>query len=334
MRIITCAGYYRTGSSAISDLFSEFNNCISLGSNEFRFIQDPDGISDLEYNVVENNHRHNTSHAIKRYIKLVKFLNGTWYSPRYRSFFGDAFMRYSKEYIDNITELQCEAWWHRDQIERGSLFYFCDRLYAKIVGLLQKDRSNVSILVNEPAYFTHISANDFYKYTRQYINKLLNHYNKAGAEFIMVDQLVPPSNISRYLNYFDDIKVISVDRDPRDLYVLEKAKYRWGIMPYKDVKIFCDWYKITRAHRKYEKDDTNRVIRIYFEELIYNYEQTCSKLINFVGLREEDHLGKRTVFDPDKSIKNTKVYLKYPKLENDIKYIEKNLSEYLYHYPN
>ena len=40
MKIITCASYYNTGSSAITDFFSEFDNIKSLGETEFRFLQD------------------------------------------------------------------------------------------------------------------------------------------------------------------------------------------------------------------------------------------------------------------------------------------------------
>ena len=76
MRIITCASYYGTGSSAVTDLFSEFAGCSSTGDHEFRFIHDPDGIRDLEYNIIENNNRHNTSNAIKRFIKFAKQFDG------------------------------------------------------------------------------------------------------------------------------------------------------------------------------------------------------------------------------------------------------------------
>ncbi|MBF1106621.1 MAG: hypothetical protein HXL52_06645, partial [Solobacterium sp.] len=54
MKIISCASYYGTGSSAITDFLSEFDNICSMTNYEFRFVQDPDGISDLEYNLVEN----------------------------------------------------------------------------------------------------------------------------------------------------------------------------------------------------------------------------------------------------------------------------------------
>ena len=334
MKIITCAGYYRTGSSAISDFFSEFEDCTSLGDVEFRFVQDPDGIADLEYNIIENNHRHNTSHAIKRFIKMAKFLNGTWYMPRYKRYFGDMFLKYSMDYVNNIVELQCKAWWHRDQIDRGSLFYFMDRLYAKLIGTFQKGRSNTSVLTNESAYFTHISREEFYKHTRDYLDMLFGCVNKDNTEYMMVDQLVPPSNIERYLSYFNDIKVISVDRDPRDLYVLEKTKYRWGIMPFNNVETFCEWYKITRAHRKNDNFTNDSVIRINFEDLVCFYDETCKKLIDFVGIKPENHTRKKMIFDPVRSSQNIKVFNRYIGLQEDIRFIESELAEYLYAFSN
>ena len=50
MKVISCASYHGTGSSAITDFLGEFDNVCSMTNYEFRFVQDPDGISDLEYN--------------------------------------------------------------------------------------------------------------------------------------------------------------------------------------------------------------------------------------------------------------------------------------------
>lgn len=79
MRFISCASYYGSGSSAITDFVSEFDTVYSFTDEEFRFVQDPDGVSDLEYNLVENFNRHNSGHAIKRYKKLVDFYCGNMF---------------------------------------------------------------------------------------------------------------------------------------------------------------------------------------------------------------------------------------------------------------
>ena len=47
----------------------------------------------------------------------------------------------------------------------------------------------------------------------------------------MADQLVPSSNIEKYLRYFKDIKVVVVDRDQRDLFLFGKYNWRDGVIP-------------------------------------------------------------------------------------------------------
>lgn len=328
MKIITCAGFYRTGSSAISDFFSEFSNCKSMGDYEFRFVQDPDGISDLEYNICENPHRHNTSHAIKRFKKYSEYLNGTFYAPRYSRFWGEKYLEYTNAFIEEITQLRCKTWWHMDQVSRGELFYFVDRTYAKIRQLFNKDRGNVSLLCNEYGYYTAIGKEEFYRAVRKYTKNLFECLADVDKDFIMLDQLVPPTNTERYLNYFDNIKVICVERDPRDLYILEKEKYRWGIIPYRDVYEFCEWYRITRSQK--QGSESGDVLNIYFEDLIYKYEETANKLREFVGLKKEEHVRPQTMFVPEKSRKNTRLYEQYPQYAEEVKIIEAMLRDYLY----
>ena len=66
MRIITCISFHGTGSGAVDDFLKEFDNCPSAPTNiECRFLQDPDGVSDLEYNLVENPHRLNSRNGIR-----------------------------------------------------------------------------------------------------------------------------------------------------------------------------------------------------------------------------------------------------------------------------
>ena len=88
----------------------------------------------------------------------------------------------------------------------------------------------------------------------------------------MVDQIVPPTNLKRYLRYFNDIKVFIVDRDPRDIFVLEKYVWQDGVIP-NNVEDFCKWFEYTRAHRKTEQFDDERVCFIQFEDMVYKYEQ-------------------------------------------------------------
>ena len=147
----------------------------------------------------------------------------------------------------------------------------------------------------------------------------------------MVDQIVPSTNLSRYLRYFNNIRVIIVDRDPRDVYCLEKYVWKDGMIP-TDPKLFCKWFKYTRNNRDKElKND--RVKFVQFEDLVYKYNETVKELERWLELDVKDHIRKNTTFDPSMSKRNTKTWLKYENNEKEnIKYIEEELSPFLYKY--
>ena len=329
MKIITCASYYGTGSSAITDLVNECDNVHDMGDYEFRFIQDPDGIADLEYNLVENNHRHNSGYALKRYEKNVKYLAGNKFIKKYNRFFGDKWVELSKKYVKDLVTVEYKGSWHQEVRDLGIVPYFIERLVNKIIRLFDKERFLQIFLRNNTNYATY-PGESFYSITKKYISDLFEAANTDNKEYIMVDQLVPPTNASRYLRYFDDIKVVCVDRDPRDLFLLEKI-WHGTIVPGR-VEEFCLWYKATRAHRKIEKDDTGKVLRIQFENLIYKYDEYSKKVLNFIGINELHHTAPRTLLIPEKSKNNTQLWKKYTQYQKDIEYIEQNLSEYLYNY--
>lgn len=329
MKLITCTGYYGTGSSAITDLISEFDNVYSLGDYEFRFVQDPEGISDLEYNLVENHHRHNSGHALKRYKKKVDFLS----KIHYEKYFNKKFKQISYNYIENLTDFKCKGMWHQDVIDRGKIFYFFERLINKIYMvnrklLTGKSERGITLLKNEITLYSKPGEN-FYKITRNYIDELFKVANCDNKEFVMVDQLVPPSNINRYMKYFNDLKVIIVDRDPRDLYILEKKYWKGTVIPCENVKIFCEWFIYTRENIN---NDNKNIMKIKFEELIYQYDKSLKKIVNFLNLNEENHINKEKIFNRKISVKNTKLWEKNIEFAQDIKYIENKLSQYLYDY--
>lgn len=330
MRIITCAGYYRTGSSAVTDLFSEYEGCGTAGSYEFRFLHDPDGVRDLEYNLIENNNRQNTSHAIKRYLHYARILNGGAIRRGYKRYMGDAFWRCTQEYIQSITELQCEAWWHGDQLARGAVFNFLDNAYGKLAKRWDPaGRASLLKLTHEQAYYSAIDREMFYRCTRDYVRSVIGSLAPEQPDFLMVDQLVPPSNVGDYLNYFDDIRVIVVERDPRDLFILENG-YRWGVIPYKRVEDFCQWYEITRRHRSTEVYDAERVLLLQFEDLVYRYEETVRRLERFVGIDESRHTEPRRFFDPAVSIRGTNLEKSRPEYRRQAEYIREHLPQYCY----
>ena len=331
MNIISCAGYFSTGSSAVTDFFSEFDNIKSLGQTEFKFLQDCDGVSSLEMHLIEHPHRHNTGHAIKRFINASKFENGNLFSKRYRKVWGNKYMEYTLEYISEITELQAECNWRGDAIEKGEFFYMINALVSELTMKLGK-KFGISLmsLMHTKNYFTSISRTAFYEATKRYTSKLFNEVSD-GKDFLMVDQLTPPSEVSRYMNYVDNMKVFIVDRDPRDVFLT-----CYSVLPHMNAvpmkaSAFCDWYKILREHRKTD-EPCDKALLVHFEDMVYHYDETTDKLMNFLALNKDNHKYPFAKFNPSISKKNTRQWEKYPEKGKDILYIEKNLKDFLYTY--
>lgn len=335
MRIISCASYYGTGSSAITDFVSEFDKCFSLSNYEFRFVQDPDGISDLEYNLVQNHNRHNSGHALKRYKKLVDFYAGNSLIKKYEQMFNNKWKEISYDYIDELTDFSYKGWWQYDLLDKGLFYYYRKLLLNKILHMTiwsEKDNKHINVLPKEITYCSRPSEERFLKCTRKYIDKLFIEANHENQPNIMVDQIVPPSNLDRFLRYFTDIKVFVVDRDPRDLYLLAKYIWKTRVIPTENEKVFCEWYKYTRAHRETEEYNKDKVMFINFEDIIYKYEETTLRIKEFLEFEERDHLFPKKYLDPLKSAKNTRLWETMTEQKAEVEYITMTLSQYIYNY--
>ena len=334
MRIITCTGYFGTGSSAITDYISEFVNCKAMTDYEFRFVHDPDGISDLEFALVENHNRHNSGHALKKYKKMVDFLAGNRFIKKYEPFFDYQWKKLSYEYIDALTDFSYKGYWHYDVQERGKLFYIYKRSINKILQktIWRNKQRGLNELPREITLCSFPGEEKFLSLTQEYIDALFRIPNKENKPNIMLDQIVPPSNLVRFLRYFNDIKVFVVERDPRDIFLLTKYVWKSTALPVYDVELFCKWYKYTRAHRDTEIFNSDKVKFLYFESLIYDYENTTKEIKEFLGFTEENHTAPKTLLIPAKSVKNTRLWEQIAGCEKEMAFIEKNLTKYLFDY--
>ena len=110
MKIVTCVGYHATGSGLIDDYLREFS-CVAQGGydKECRLLQDPDGVSDLEYNLVENPHRLNSGYALKRFRAMMKR-----YRRNYSAILGKDYMDLIDDYINQLTDFEYQGYWFAD----------------------------------------------------------------------------------------------------------------------------------------------------------------------------------------------------------------------------
>ncbi len=336
--ILTTTGCYGTGSSAVTDLIREFTCVDCKGDYEVRFLHDPDGVSDLEYNIIENPNRHNSSNSIKRFLKAMEDLDHIWFIKRYRNKFGKSFLNLVYEYISQITICGYKGSWHYDVYERGKLFYIASRICANTNIMLNRYlhlplfQGYDLIPKNEKAYLPLIDETVFLKATRRFLDQFVSSVSQPDKEFVFFDQLVPPSNFERYIRYLKRIKIVLVERDPRDIYIMEKYVWKGRVAPVYDIHKYCEWYKWTREI--YERRPLpESVLKVQFEDLVYHYAKTVDKIKEHFELKNLLQDQPLKYFNPDISIWNTQSWNKFPEEGQNIKIIEEELKKYCYLFP-
>lgn len=349
-KIITSAGFGNSGSSAATNFFEEFDNVKCIGSSEFEctFIHEPDGLMDLAKALFEG-HRLKVDLAVKRFISLSENLQ----KDMYKNYFGGNFLKYTYEYIESLGFCKWNGGWHRaDEI---TIFSFKDKLRKKAAflefnktarkssySLYEKDSWRPNYIQYSTQYFKDFSLiketskNSFTNITKAYLNRLFDACDpNNNFEYLLFDQLLPPNATEEHFKYFDFIRVVVIDRDPRDLYVGNKVFWGNRFYPSDNCELFCNWFRQTRNC----KSILNKyIVYLMIEDFIFDYDNTASLLYKFTGLSQKMHFNKKNILIPEKSEINTRLWLKYnfsdktfeKQLNDDIKYISKQLKEFCF----
>lgn len=329
MKKIACVGYHATGSGVIDDLFREFDN-VAQGyyEAESRFLQDPDGISDLEFHLVENPNRLVMGTAIERFLRYAKDKR-----RMYEKIFGSDWMMLCQRYVDSITKFQFLGY-HYSQLKTKKPYVGYLHLFYRIMNKLTMEKYKKPVWYDyfpkETEYHACISESDFLEETRNFVDNLADKIpSNANTEYVLFDQLVAGDNPSRYLRYVRDLKVIVVDRDPRDLYIHHEI-HGDHALPKHDPYKFCVYYRDIRKRQC--ETAPNEVLYVSFEDMILNYDIMVKKVMGFVGINSIHHIAPKTHFIPEKSIQGTQLWKRYPQYIDAVKIIEQELPDYLYNY--
>lgn len=335
-RIIVPTGYMGSGSSAITDLISEFKDCANEHKSfEYVFLHCPNGLFDLEDNLLIGNNALKSDFSIRVFQEQMKKLYDRpfWWVGNYKKVVGENFLNETNNYINSLVQFRLNSYWYPHEEVNGKMFL--KLLVRKPIKILTRNKlCNKKILkYNDGMLISYIKPEEFYNLSKKYIYNVLEMISN-GKDNIILDQLLLPFNLHRIENYFDErLRVIVVERDPRDVFILNK--YIWGEkqigVPFPtDVNEFCEYYKGMRESEK--ETNSNKVLRVKFEDLIYKYDDTLNKIMHFLEFSTEDHINKKKRFNPEISIKNTQLFRKeiYKK---EVEVIEEKLQKYLYDFP-
>jgi hypothetical protein len=295
---ICVSGYGKSGSGACIDLLKEFE-CIDGPNKEFRIIKDPHGLLDLEMSIINNWEfvGHNT--AINEFLEYCNMLSRKdGITKRVGKNFSDLlyvdFLEESKRYIDRINNFMYigDTMLHRYNLNAFQSFK-------------QRIKSKFGLNNSVPMYFSYPSEDKFIAETKLYLSKLFENYaTKKKISKIVLDQSIPPANINKTLKYFDNAKLIIVDRDPRDIYTtMINEKRLLGSEPINNnsANKYIAWH---HAVRKQSTEDINsclmqdKVLRLNFEDFFINYEKTIIDIKDFLNI-DFNHNDKGAKFHPE-----------------------------------
>ena len=335
--VVMPVGYMGSGSSAITDLISEVQGYKAENGNfEYVLLHCPNGLFDLEDKLLHGNNALRSDEALHSFYECMQVL----YSCKrfgvadYKHRVGPQFLNYCQDFIDTLTVVKNpQGYWYYQEIPDKAMLL--KKAMHKLIYILTMEKIKFHpVLRYKEMWMAYPSPEEFYKAANKFI---ANFFCELGIEEknLILDQFILPHNLYRFDNYFDkNCKAIVVDRDPRDVFLLNKYYWRKAgyPIPYSyDVAEFCIHYKKMRECEI--KNSSDNVLRIHFEDLVYKYDDTLQKIFDFLHIEEEQHILKKTKFSPEKSIKNTQIYNRNSTFKDEADYIKINLSEYLYEFP-
>ncbi len=329
-KVLDLSGYMFSGSTAIGLLISELDGFnVHQWDMEFNLLRLQDGIMDLEKALVEDWSIIRANSAIKRFKKLIKKLDGTYgrfpyklfhfHSDYYQTRFNYKFSELSEAYINNLITATWQSEWPYSLYDMCEFEAFSRKIKKR---LLDKEKA----FENE---FHLVDGENFYKYTKEYLIKLLSNYDgvKEDTTTFVTNNAFEPFNHKRGLKYFDSAKCIIVRRDPRDMYVTGEnhSKLYSKISHGQKVENFIKRFEM--QERNTDKTPHKDIMFLQYEELILDYENTKVKIFDFLEIDESLHTRKREFLKPEESKKFIGIYKNFEN-QKDIQLIEERLKEY------
>lgn len=326
-KIIVPMSYMGSGSSAVTDLLKEYEGINTKNSDfEYVFLYAPDGLFDLEYKLLYNNNAIRSDEAIKNFRKLMEKLYhyDGWGIANYKDKISHNFLNVVESYLDSIITSKYQGIWYYHQ-KPSKIAWFL-RVIRRIIFKKTTKPKQVQLEMSM------VSSDDFYEKSRKFILNVIKEISDI-EEYIVLDQLLLPHNLNIIDNYkIEELFPIIISRDPRDVFIMNKYfwKPRNQEVPYPtDVKEFCNYYKMMREN---EKKTNTLALRLNFEDLVLNYEETKQDIENFIGIDSVHHKAKFEYFNPAISVNNLQVYNRDDKYREEVEMIELELSEYLYNF--
>ncbi len=316
LKKIIVLGSGNSGAGGVHDYLLSREDTISpFYSNEFRLINDPDGIHDLYVALYEKFNINKSALSILRFKNFVKRLVNSNYNKK-NKLYTDSLIKMTDEFIFNITETNYNGspQFYFDRMSKIQKYLF----YFKRLILRQQSRSinllNMCLPVDEKKFF---------EYSEMYLNNIFsNKINSKTSKNLVINQggnFWYPISSTKY--YGNNSYIILVTRDPKGIFWSMKRRNSLSY-PGHDIKVFVKWYR--SIMNKIDKNEFKKIIHIKYENFFSNFESEknnlCSKLDIEVEIKNEFNLEhtKKNLFKFKDNLKS-----------EEIEYINRELKEFI-----
>lgn len=331
-KLICVTGFGHSGSGAILDYLSEFENVTVLGFHdengtgykakdkkldcEVDFIRCVGGVFDIEKAFSYGGYFYG-DYAVKLFLHIAE------YFYRRGGIYNNKFWQLCKDFINEIVDYKIPT--DGSGLNgRYMLGFRCN--WRRYLNLSSALCVNNHCRQNYIYYLKKISVEEYCRIAKKFITSFLNTIE--SQDYLVMDQVITTSraDVEHKLKYFNDFKLLCVYRDPRDVYATGILKSEDWIP--KNPYDFCKWY-VDRGVLSYLTDRSLKKKMFRFEDLVMNYEAVIDEVNNFLNLDATKHIFRKKYFNPEISKKNIKLYNQLDCKEN-LRIIERELGEYCY----
>jgi Sulfotransferase domain len=347
---VAVTGYVGTGSSAVIDLLREFRNTsIALGNDrEYEHIPfyTDHGLFDLGTVLMNVNSSLRSDTAISSFIESMDWLNNNnfgWFGS-YKWYLGNQFDEAVHEFVESISHpVEGVSYSHYIKVKFSLIKVFI-QLAAKMIYQRPVTKwGRKYVYDKKQMYYAMPTKDEFYGAAQQFVNRYFEMCasNDDSKNLNVYDHLIWPQQANLVDDYFgDDFKLIIVNRDARDLYNLNKNYWykpplntNSPVFPTTPEAFVDYWKRVKMLEPRLEDINSDKVMYLQFEDLIYNYDETLEKLMSFLNLTKEDHVDQLKHFNPKRSIKNTQTYRINNDWNQEASIVSRTIPQFTYQFP-
>ena len=296
MKLVDISGLGHSGKTVVNHLLSEVDGFyVHSPSFEFDLIRLPDGILDLKRNIVNNWTPIRSDIQIKRFLNLCSNLDNN-----YQENLSVNLNELAYNFVNNLTEFKLEIHWydHLYSSDKDSFKYYLFKELKKIKFLKFLKRI-IGIKLNNKKDTVRLIGSEYFE---RYVKLFLEEVLQRDKNFIVTNNAFEPFSPDESISFFENAYCIVVDRDPRDIYLSSLMADKIYIPSYekennkvdydfiRDQKIdFLGsrnvdsfiWRQLKIRQEIAKNSNSNRVLRVRYEDLVLDYEKSVKKYSNF-----------------------------------------------------